>query len=48
MGDSDGNPYVPFQITYNTTDQIPGYTPRNPEIVPCNKAVDVSCAILTK
>lgn len=42
MGDANGNPYVPFQITYNTTDPIPGYIPRNPKIVPCNRAVDVS------
>lgn len=42
MGEADeGNPYVPFQITY-ITDPIEGYTPLNPPIVPCNQAIDVS------
>lgn len=41
MGDAEGNPFVPFQITY-ITDKIDGYTPLDPVIVPCNKAVNVS------
>lgn len=41
MGDAVGNPYVPFQITYKTND-VAGYTPLNPNVVPCNQAVDVS------
>lgn len=41
MGDAGDNPYVPFQITY-ITDPIDGYTPLDPPIVPCNKAVNVS------
>lgn len=41
MGEPDGNPYVPFRITY-ITDPVDPYILRNPNIVPCNKAVDVS------
>lgn len=49
MGDKDGNPYVPFQISYvqhqtNTTDK--GISPLNPTTIPCNKAVNVSCMLL--
>lgn len=41
MGDAAGNIYVPFQITY-VTDKMDGYTPLDPLIIPCNKAVNVS------
>lgn len=45
MGDAEGNPYVPFQITYMVqpnTDPIDGYIPQNPKVVPCYQAVNVS------
>lgn len=40
MGDASGNLYVPFQITY-ITDPVDDYIPLDPEIVPCNKAINV-------
>jgi hypothetical protein len=45
MGDAEGNQFVPFQITYlpqNTSEMVDGYTPLNPQVVPCNASVDVS------
>ncbi|XP_050298712.1 NPC intracellular cholesterol transporter 1 isoform X2 [Anthonomus grandis grandis] len=32
--------YVPFQITYNTSQNVGNYTPMNVETVPCNKALN--------
>lgn len=41
MGDAT-NPYVPFQITYVNTDEvIDVFTPLDPPITPCNKALSV-------
>lgn len=42
LGDSS-NPFVPFQIDYVASDKpIDGFTPRDPEITPCNKPANVS------
>lgn len=49
MGDAEGNPYVPFQITYlaqPNVKPIDGYIPHNPTVTPCNKAINVSIHIL--
>lgn len=40
MGDAQGNPFVPFQITYITT-PVDGLKQLDPPIVPCNKAINV-------
>ncbi|XP_046396992.1 NPC intracellular cholesterol transporter 1 isoform X2 [Ischnura elegans] len=41
MGDEDGNPYVPFQMTYiETNDKKDGFIPLDPHVTPCNQAVD--------
>lgn len=42
MGDAAGNPFVPFPINY-ITDKVDDLIPLNPPIIPCNKAVNVSC-----
>ncbi|XP_071451302.1 NPC intracellular cholesterol transporter 1 isoform X2 [Hetaerina americana] len=41
MGDADGNPYVPFQMTYmDTNDKKDGFTPLNPAVTPCSQPID--------
>lgn len=47
MGDAANNAFVPFQITYvNTSGPVGNFTPMDPLITPCSKAVDVSdCGI---
>ncbi|XP_029162853.1 NPC intracellular cholesterol transporter 1 isoform X4 [Nylanderia fulva] len=41
MGDAENNAYVPFQITYKNTDEPVGpFTPLDPLITPCNKALN--------
>lgn len=43
MGDAENNIYVPFQITYKNTDgPIGSFTPVDPVITPCSKALNVS------
>ena len=42
MGDSS-NPFVPFEIAYVASETPVGkFVPRNPEVTPCNKALNVS------
>jgi hypothetical protein len=46
MGEAEGNPFVPFQITYIETDKaIEKYVPMNPSVTPCNKGISVSTEI---
>ncbi|XP_070150213.1 NPC intracellular cholesterol transporter 1 isoform X4 [Polyergus mexicanus] len=41
MGDAENNIYVPFQITYKNTDgPIGSFTPVDPVITPCSKALN--------
>ncbi|XP_076291601.1 Niemann-Pick type C-1a isoform X3 [Lasioglossum baleicum] len=41
MGDAENNNYVPFQITYiNTDTPVESFTPVDPRITPCNKALN--------
>ncbi|CRL00931.1 CLUMA_CG014455, isoform A, partial [Clunio marinus] len=43
MGNAASNPFVPFQINYrphNTTNNVDGFIPMNPRIVPCNESAD--------
>nr|XP_033342938.1 NPC intracellular cholesterol transporter 1 isoform X2 [Megalopta genalis] len=41
MGDAAHNYYVPFQITYKNTDTPIGpFTPVDPKVTPCNKALN--------
>ncbi|CAL7940989.1 unnamed protein product [Xylocopa violacea] len=41
MGDAANNAYVPFQITYINTDNPIGlFTPVDPTVTPCNKALN--------
>ncbi|XP_076243132.1 Niemann-Pick type C-1a isoform X2 [Calliopsis andreniformis] len=41
MGDAENNNYVPFQITYKNTDEpIGAFTPVDPKVTPCNKALN--------
>jgi hypothetical protein len=43
MGEAEGNPFVPFQITYIETNKtIDKYVPLNPSITPCSKGISVS------
>lgn len=43
MGDEKGNPYVPFQITYISSDgPVGNMTPPDLPILPCSAAVNVS------
>jgi hypothetical protein len=43
MGEAEGNPFVPFQITYIETDKPIGkYVPMNPSITPCSRGISVS------
>lgn len=44
MGDNTED-VVPFQINYilhNSTDEVNGFRPLDPKIVPCNESLDVS------
>lgn len=43
MGDAENNGYVPFQITYKNTDvPVGNFTPVDPIVTPCSKALNVS------
>lgn len=43
MGEAEGNPYVPFQITYIETNKtIDKHVPLNPSVTPCSKGISVS------
>lgn len=47
MGDAENNVFVPFQITYiNTDDPVGSFTPLDPPITPCSKALNVSITFL--
>jgi len=47
MGETEGNPFVPFQITYIETNKtIDIYVPLNPSITPCNKGISVSVKVI--
>lgn len=40
MGDAEGNPFVPFQMTYVVSDTpVEEFVPLDPEITPCSKAL---------
>jgi hypothetical protein len=46
MGEAEGNPFVPFQITYIETDKpIEKYVPMNPSVTPCSKGISVSTEV---
>lgn len=46
MGNADGNPFVPFQITYkNSSEPVGPYVPINPKIIPCSQAPNVSITL---
>lgn len=48
MGDKKINPYVPFQITYvpyMENMNSSNFTPLNPTVVPCFKAISVSSGL---
>lgn len=45
MGDSKGNPFVPFQINYlpqKSPDIVDDMKPLNPKVIPCSQSIDVS------
>ncbi|XP_066999010.2 NPC intracellular cholesterol transporter 1 [Anabrus simplex] len=43
MGDAQGNPYVPFQMTYIPTNTpVDDFIPLNPGITPCSKGISSS------
>lgn len=47
MGEAEGNPFVPFQITYIETNKtIDKYVPLNPSITPCSKGISVSVRVI--
>ena len=47
MGDAENNVFVPFQITYiNTDNPVGSFTPLDPPVTPCNKALNVSITFL--
>jgi hypothetical protein len=47
MGETEGNPFVPFQITYIETNKtIDKYVPLNPSITPCSKGISVSVKVI--
>ncbi|KAF4517183.1 hypothetical protein B566_EDAN005615 [Ephemera danica] len=41
LGDAAGNPYVPFQIAYMTSNKpVKEFTPLDPPVVPCSQGID--------
>ena len=47
MGEAEGNPFVPFQITYIETNKtIDKYVPLNLPITPCSKGISVSLEVI--
>lgn len=50
MGNTEGNPFVPFQINYinSTSAKVGNYTPLSMPVTPCSKPLDVSAVFLKK